>query len=146
MNAMRLSVDADVTTWPSEGQGFRFRTPPQFVTHSIRMRAASWFDSASPEAKAFIDAHNLKSEIRHTVALIHDHFPPGIVVSLQVETDPEAEGTWLVIDVKTWGGADTAVRAYNGFVKEWVVAIPPSVRDTVRVTFNLSESWTPASM
>lgn len=95
-------------------------------------------DSVSQEVRDFIDAHNLKSDLSRTIQLIYNYFPPGVVISLQVETDPEAEDKCLVVDAKTGSGAKAALQAYNGFVKEWVADFPPSVRDDVRVTFNLS--------
>lgn len=143
MAAIRLAVGGELMIGSSSGTVFRVATAQSVAAVAVIKAAPSLLDSASREVKAFVGSRNLKSEIGRTIRLIYDYFPPGIVISLDVETDPEAEEECLVVDVKTWGGADVALRAYNGFVKEWVVAVPPAVRDAVRVTFNLSESWSP---
>jgi hypothetical protein len=95
-------------------------------------------DRAPTDATAFVAARDLTAYVLETERLLVATFPRESHLSLQVETDPEADGTWLVFDVGARCGADDAPRAYERFVGEWIASVPPHARESMRVTFNLS--------
>jgi hypothetical protein len=97
----------------------------------------SALDSAPLAVRAFVQARELTEHVEAVLHLGERFLAPSGPPELLLETDPEAEGRWLVIDWPLACAPADAVRAYRQFVSAWNATAPPPVAAALRATFHL---------
>jgi hypothetical protein len=104
------------------------------------MAATDWLAHLSHEperVKSFCQAQEMTGSALTAVRMAERHFPTGSKIALSVETDPESDGEWLVVDVAVPTRAGDALQSYDRFIREWAMVPNGLARERISLTFSL---------
>lgn len=88
---------------------------------------------------AFCAEHQLLEALPVVLQLAEHHFQPLDAPLVEVETDPEAGGEYMVISVAVAAGIEEVLKRYDAFTSQWVQSIPAQARDFIRLTYDIFE-------
>ena len=69
--------------------------------------------------------------------IIYQSFPLIRKLRLLQEQDPETDEEWLLIDITVDGEIEEILDSYDDYVKKWVSSVPSSVRENIRLSYNI---------
>lgn len=78
-----------------------------------------------------------ESHLKTAVDLAKKCFPSAVQLRIEPRQDPEEEAAWLVLRVSVKGGVKDVLKAYDGYVDQWVKLAPPLARGMIRLSYNL---------
>lgn len=89
----------------------------------------------SEEEHAFCEKHGLFPYLPVVEELIKANFPDALGVQTELMKDPEAEGEWLVIDVRVKGEIEEILDRYDRYTRDWVTKVPWPAREKVALNY-----------
>ena len=81
--------------------------------------------------------HQILSQLKTAVDLAETHFHPVNHLSVGVETDPDVEEDFLVIDVSVAMDADEVLRRKQAYTRAWLNAAPADQRERIRLLYHI---------
>ena len=121
----------------------RSRVPPKSIQWIASISSATsadlddWiakFASSADEIRAFCILHDIMKEAYFAAHVAEKAFPAGSKVALEIEHDPEADGSWLLVRVEIQDGTDP-LPGYHRYVELLVAKLEPRASDKIHVTF-----------
>lgn len=85
----------------------------------------------------FCDMHNLKNGLRDAILLARRSFRAIKKLEARLQPDPDSNETRVVIDVTLNCTIPMALKMKRDYTRQWVKLAPPSVRDSIRLLYNL---------
>jgi N-6 DNA Methylase len=79
----------------------------------------------------------LRQYLKKALDIIYQSFPLIRDLRLLQEQDPETDEEWLLIDITVDGGIEEILDSYDNYVKKWVFSVPSSVRENIRLSYNI---------
>jgi len=79
----------------------------------------------------------LRQYLQTAFNIIYQRFPSIRDLRLLQEQDPETDEEWLLIDITVDGEIEEILDGYDGYVKKWVSSVPSSVRENIRLSYNI---------
>jgi len=79
----------------------------------------------------------VREYLQTTFDIIYQSFPLIRKLRLLQEQDPETDEEWLLIDITVDGEIEEILDGYDGYVKKWVSSVPSSVRENIRLSYNI---------
>jgi hypothetical protein len=85
----------------------------------------------------FCSRHGIEQEAQAALEMAQRHFPDS-AISARIESDPESEAEWLVLDMEV-SEKSAVLESYDRLIQEWVssASISASSRDHFCFTFHL---------
>lgn len=91
----------------------------------------------SPHVIQFCSQKSILTYLQRAIETIYDCFPSVKNLRVLPEQDPETDEEWLLIDVTLEGNVTEILDLYDEYTRRWVTLTPLSVRDNIRVTYNI---------
>jgi len=79
----------------------------------------------------------LRQYLQKAFDIIYQSFPLIRELRLLQEQDPETDEKWLLIDITVDGEIEEILDSYDDYVKKWVSSVPSSVRENIRLSYNI---------
>ena len=79
----------------------------------------------------------LRQYLQTAFDIIYQSFPLIRKLRLLQEQDPETDEEWLLIDITVDGEIEEILDSYDDYVKKWVSLVPSSVRENIRLSYNI---------
>ncbi len=79
----------------------------------------------------------LRQYLQTAFDIIYQSFPLIRKLRLLQEQDPETDEEWLLIDITVDGEIEEILDSYDDYVKKWVSSVPSSVRENIRLSYNI---------
>lgn len=89
------------------------------------------------EVEEFVAANNLRTHL-DTALRIAEHAFPGSEIRLRLQQSPELDSGRLVMQIRTHGNAEDAVRCHQELLDRWTRELPLHVQDHITATFTLA--------
>jgi hypothetical protein len=95
-------------------------------------------DGMPPEVRDFCAAHGLAGPVAELVRLAREEMPGLTDAVVRLQSDPESEESWVVVEARLAGGPSKVLAEYKAVIRRWIDITEPRARDLVRFTFSLS--------
>ncbi len=79
----------------------------------------------------------LRQYLQTAFDIIYQSFPLIRELRLLQEQDPETDEKWLLIDITVDGEMEEILDSYDDYVRKWVSSVPSSVRENIRLSYNI---------
>ncbi len=79
----------------------------------------------------------LRQYLQTAFDIIYQSFPLIRELRLLQEQDPETDEEWLLIDITVDGEMEEILDSYDDYVTKWVSSVPSSVRENIRLSYNI---------
>lgn len=103
-------------------------------------RTADWLAEYTDDPsgiRAFCLRYGIESHLKTAVELAKKCFPSAVRFRIEPRQDPEEDAEWLVLRASVKGGVKEVLKAYDGYIDQWVRLAPPSERGMIRLSYNL---------
>jgi len=95
-------------------------------------------EAASPgfDVDEFCRDKGIASDRDYLASLALKYFPGPVEIEFRVESDPESDETWLVVEA-AHVDPTMVLEAYNSLLQEWIENTSPRSREHLRISFSV---------
>src|SRR6185437_16119219 len=94
----------------------------------------------SPEVRDYCRKLDLLSYIDIAAAAAARHFRPRDAMTAELEIDPETDEKRIILDVTVEASVDEALKRYDAYLREWIVAAPAEVQLHIGLVYDIRDN------
>lgn len=123
--------------------GSQRRVPFEFTGYDSQLATSKQTPKKQLEAQLnqniadFSIKKGLRQYLQTAFDIIYQSFPLIRELRLLQEQDPETDEEWLLIDITVDGEIEEILDSYDNYVKKWVSSAPSSIRENIRLSYNI---------
>lgn len=89
------------------------------------------------ETIKFCLEENISNEISNSIGLIDKHFDDIHNWDIELNSDPETNEKWLVLEIDVNGDISDILSSYDNYILEFISTIPTHNREKIRLAYNI---------